>query len=401
MPEYNKNQIDSIKKIFNQEKRTSRKPELNIFSLISAQYHKENLNSDVIAGLLDIKSNPEDSRSLMDVFLDALNSSILEKNQTSTNNENIVSKIDKTNFKDYEVEREENRIDIIIKNKSTSSAIIIENKINNAPDMDNQIPRYYEKLVDEKFEKIWVLYLPLTKYKKPEIDKWTICDKEKKKIENSMVIIPVYSRTGNSLIKDWLEIALQKCNLISFNTTFVLKQYKQILEINAMNEIQLKKVGKFIELLKDKEGFDSFSEAMNAYNKVPEYLARNFEDKRILKDFYKERNSWSTSNRNEWAYKCQHPNFDNIPEVIRISFHKDGLKIQFWANEEGTGDLSKNVEPFLDKWEGHKFKKSENLNEYYYEYDLSDFSKMESFIKIRLASKLNQIGIPLNKKDAL
>ncbi len=215
MPEYNKNQIDSIKKIFNQEKRTSRKPELNIFSLISAQYHKENLNSDVIAGLLDIKSNPEDSRSLMDVFLDALNSSILEKNQTSTNNENIVSKIDKTNFKDYEVEREENRIDIIIKNKSTSSAIIIENKINNAPDMDNQIPRYYEKLVDEKFEKIWVLYLPLTKYKKPEIDKWTICDKEKKKIENSMVIIPVYSRTGNSLIL-YRTLFIESCTSLCF-----------------------------------------------------------------------------------------------------------------------------------------------------------------------------------------
>jgi len=284
MSEYKKGQIDDIKEIFTKGDEINLEPELNIFSLITSQYHKENLNSDVIAGLLDTNSNPKDGKKLMESFLDCINKSI-------SNNKIIIPKIDKKDFNNYEIKREENRIDILIKNKSSSSAIIIENKINNASDMDNQIPRYYRKLIEEKFKKIWVIYLPLTKYKQPDISKWTISKKENEEIERTMIILPVYNREGNSLIKDWLEVILLNHNDILLNTIFVLKQYKQILEINAMNEIQLKKVGKFIELLKDKEGFDSFSKATDTYNNIPEYLARDFEDKKILEDFYSECNS--------------------------------------------------------------------------------------------------------------
>lgn len=134
MSEYKKGQIDDIKEIFTKGDEINLEPELNIFSLITSQYHKENLNSDVIAGLLDTNSNPKDGKKLMESFLDCINKSI-------SNNKIIIPKIDKKDFNNYEIKREENRIDILIKNKSTSSAIIIENKINNASDMDNQIPR--------------------------------------------------------------------------------------------------------------------------------------------------------------------------------------------------------------------------------------------------------------------
>ncbi|GHT89940.1 hypothetical protein FACS1894137_19320 [Spirochaetia bacterium] len=59
--------------------------------------------------------------------------------------------IDKKYYSDSKVEREEGKIDILIKSEETRHCIIIENKINNARDMDRQLPKYFIKQKDRGF----------------------------------------------------------------------------------------------------------------------------------------------------------------------------------------------------------------------------------------------------------
>lgn len=114
----------------------------NIFELISDTYYKENFHSDIIAKLLEHKT-------VLKHFLDFI-------------------KVDNSKYlnNNYEVVREENKIDILI--ETDTNCIIIENKLNWAKDMDEQLSRYYDCCLKNNLEVDKVVYLSPNILKQPE-----------------------------------------------------------------------------------------------------------------------------------------------------------------------------------------------------------------------------------------
>lgn len=78
-------------------------------------------------------------------------------------------------------------IDGLIEDKSKEYAIIIENKICNAPDQYKQIERYYKKVINKgvKKECIFVVYLTLDGSKK--VSKYSLPDSLRKELERNFV----------------------------------------------------------------------------------------------------------------------------------------------------------------------------------------------------------------------
>lgn len=75
-------------------------------------------------------------------------------------------------IKNPKITSEKERIDVCIEDENY--AIIIENKIHNARDQDNQIDRYIDKLKNRKKEEnIFVIYLTRDDYKDPENHSFT------------------------------------------------------------------------------------------------------------------------------------------------------------------------------------------------------------------------------------
>ncbi len=111
----------------------------------------ENAHSRILLKILSYKNN--NSFPFFEIFLQCLNS----------NFQNI--KISNPIFSS-----EKDRIDVLISDRKGGYSIIIENKINNAPDQPNQIKRYVniQKSKGFKEENIIVLYLTASGSKSPE-----------------------------------------------------------------------------------------------------------------------------------------------------------------------------------------------------------------------------------------
>ena len=141
--EYLQNISESDLKKYNDivNKKGAKLGNFNLFDLISKKWHHENFHSDILKFLLENYSD------FFDNFL------------------TLIGVADKEHYKNYEVTRKEDNIDVLI--KSDTHAIIIENKINWAGDQESQIYRYYKKVKatpDIEVEKI--VYLTPSEIKK-------------------------------------------------------------------------------------------------------------------------------------------------------------------------------------------------------------------------------------------
>ena len=112
----------------------------NIFELISDIYYRENFHSDIIAKLFEHKI-------ILKNFLNYI-------------------EVDSNKYINSQIKREENKIDILI--KTETNCIIIENKLNWASDMREQLSRYYEICKNDKLEVDKIVYLSPNSSKQPE-----------------------------------------------------------------------------------------------------------------------------------------------------------------------------------------------------------------------------------------
>ena len=124
--------------------REEKEKQPNIFSVISDAYKRENYTSDVLSFILNPGAIGSDN--YLKNFLKIIN-------------------IDEISFfqnRPIKVYREEDRIDILIHNEKPNKrdAIIIESKLNNAPDQHMQLIRYYKKK-EKEFNILTVVYLTI------------------------------------------------------------------------------------------------------------------------------------------------------------------------------------------------------------------------------------------------
>lgn len=226
----NENEI-LIRKIQEYYESSSRNERFNLFTAISDQYKKENLHSDILKILLDPRSPKEiQSKSFFKIFVE---------NVFPDQNDFI------ENFDNVKVVREKGRIDILL--YDDIAGIIIENKINDAVDQNNQLARYYELLkqdisedgtdlnvkrrrlfgLNQKLQKVKVIYIAKNEYKKPNFDTYT--DWYKKYIaEMDITYLPVKSTDNMSLVH-LLELYLKQPNLSDIQKIFI-GHYKDLLE---------------------------------------------------------------------------------------------------------------------------------------------------------------------------
>lgn len=215
-----KEPVEEYKKLQADRKDTG----FNIFYLISDYYYRETFHGDIIAALL----SPEEKHNAKDLylklFLEMVNH---ELNKTGKGlyvpfYENAIVKRE-MGTNDGELR---GRIDLFIEGKD-KHCVVVENKLNNAPDTLLQLPKYYNDLKKKGYTVDAFVYMPLDSRKKPYDNDWK---DEKNYINEHLVIIPAYSKEGVNLIKNWLEPAVEKSNSESLEEAkFVLKQYIKLL----------------------------------------------------------------------------------------------------------------------------------------------------------------------------
>lgn len=198
----------------------------NVFTITSDFYHRENYHSDILAAFLRHKEDKTGKYILLEAFIEMLNAS---KKQSGKQIDYYSKPV---------IEREEHRIDILIKDEDTKHCIIIENKINDAADMYRQLPRYYDIMKDAKdYQVDAIVYLTLLPDKLPDRIGWKKDDCQK--IESCLIPIPVANTKNEiSLLKNWVEPCFN--NVYDEEVKYTLSQYKRLLEklSNSMSKLE-------------------------------------------------------------------------------------------------------------------------------------------------------------------
>ena len=307
---------------YDESKRCHEIEKHNVFRIISDLYYRENFHSDLLCYFL----NPKEKHKCGNLFLSAFIKMI---NKCGAN-------ISISDYFDAEVSREQGdidhgRIDILVLSKSCNKAIVIENKIHDAPDMQRQLPKYYDYVTDILGYTIdAIVYIPLDVAKKPDKSDWT--ESDKLHVNDSVLkIIPAYcDKTKVNLVSDWLEPAAMLADQIDVIST--LRQYLELikhLNYNFMDTIIMEKF--YNELLKS-ENFKSAQSIRNMMNELPLYMVN-----RIIKRYEGKCAPFQKINnyRNYVAYFGE----DSICEVsvkINITCSESGYNVSFlyWGNEE-------------------------------------------------------------------
>jgi len=271
---------------------------LNVFTIASDLYYRENFHSDIISAFLDPSYNHNMGPTCLYAFIEMLNNFFGNK-----------ICINKKDYREASVKRESNRIDILIQSESNKAkhCIIIENKMNNAVDMKRQIPRYFDLMVKQGFIVDAIVYIPLEDSKTPNQSSWTKTDKTN--VNPRLVILPAYSEVNSpNLVEDWI----QKCILLTKNIDCIsiFSQYAELikkLNHDIMGSVMLEKLYNELIQFEKPQSVQTLSEMLG---KIPEHMANRLLNhyKNRIGDFY-----------NIWKYKSNYFVLDFTTENHNIA----------------------------------------------------------------------------------
>jgi hypothetical protein len=215
----------------------------NIILSSSDLYYRENFHSDLIQAILD-------QGSFLSMFIDWLN----------TFDELRDKEIDKNNYNDNSsIKREESRIDILIENKKSMHCIIVENKINNAGDMDRQLPKYIEEIIRNKFTIDAVVYLSMDGSKRPDKRSWTKND-HTLIANNKVIYASVYNKiTNNDMVNGFLKRCVDTNH--SEEESSFLRQYIDLLLYLGRTQMDTNLMDQFYN--KIQEDNNNYQSALN------------------------------------------------------------------------------------------------------------------------------------------
>ena len=236
----------------------------NFFTSISDSFYKENLHSDILKLILDPFTPELGNKKYLEYFLGSLFKLRPDLDLPSLQaNTPII------------VEREKGRIDILI--TIGRSAIIVENKINNAKDRNSQLHRYYEYVKSSGNEVAAVVYLPLT-YCEPSLD---YCKPEYEHLINPvkerLVIFPVISRSSKpsliSLLSGIVEITENQTSKV------YLEQYRNLIKHLSRNEMTKGLSKKILtSIFADQEKLEAAKDITGIWNSRNELISEMLRD---------------------------------------------------------------------------------------------------------------------------
>lgn len=354
-----KNLLQSWKKHYQELKKIrgshAESVDFNIFKIVSDLYYRENFHSDIIYELLKTQ-NGEGLSELIKMI-----------------NAHGKIKLDIDDFRNASIKKEytienKRRIDILIWSKKSGKIIIIENKINNAPDQYRQIPdyvKYVNNTLKEEFEitkteVVCVIYLPLI-YKKPSKEGWT--KEERANIYKILEIIPAY----DYLCDNWITPFAN--NTTNHKVKYTLEQYKDLIIELSKKESMNSKTKEFYEILQNmgEEGLETALSIKKVIDELPKFRAKRIRDKFSTQPCNKFGNTliWKNKNRGVWIAKfLEYPN-NKIDLWLRIECWEKEYKITI--NEGKTFKKgNKTLSDFLDSKELKQFfKKCSTENEWH------------------------------------
>jgi hypothetical protein len=234
----------------------------NVFYLISDYYYRETFHGDLIAALLAPNEKHNEGNLYINLFIDMINEQkqLVDCQYYQTP---IVIKEFSTN--DGELS---GRIDILI--EGDKHCIVIENKLNNAPDTYQQLPKYYRDLNHRGFTIDAFVYLPLDPNKQPDYSSWTNND-VRKFISKRLVIIPAYSINSVNLVENWLAIAEEKTS--NDDARFIIRQYKSLLNnltVDIMDDREI------LDIISNERFFETTISILNLQNEFSNRIKRDF-----------------------------------------------------------------------------------------------------------------------------
>lgn len=289
-----------LKKIKNELEQNS----FNLFTISSYNSYLENFHSDVIAILL----NPNERHNQKNLFLDYFLDYLIQ----------LGVKINKDDYALSEITREKGRIDIWIKDNTSKKSIIIENKINNAEDQDNQIENYYNYVENSGFQIDSIIYLTLNGNKKAPLT-------ERININEKIINIASFSNSGNDICKGWLHKCYDNSN-DEDNRSFI---YQYLKLIKHLSQIGMDKQIKddFYSVINNGDGFQKTKAIAELVASLEEYRADLFASK--IGNEYLPFKKNSRYRPNHWLYENF---FDNgIVFKLDVYFHSDGsARLDFW-----------------------------------------------------------------------
>lgn len=285
----------------------------NLILSTSDIYYRENFHSDILVAIL------QKNTKYIHWFIDFINLSTHRI-------------VDSSYYKNVVVVREDNRIDILIKDTETKHCIIFENKINNAGDMDRQIPRYVNLQKDNEMIIDAVVYFSLDGRKRPDTVSWTKSDKELMKNENI-----IYCAAVNDTEKCFLNNFLRKCILsnTSIDEYSFFRQYADLIQYMWSDQMDMNLMEDFYQTICKENNYKSAQSIRSMVNDLV-----TFRRDRIY-NFYVNNHS-PFDNISTWSsndtlfHKISTITDENIKFDIFSS--ETNTLIQFWVQNPKTND---------------------------------------------------------------
>lgn len=273
----------------------------NLFTISSYNSYLENFHSDIIASLLDPKGLHQQGNTFLYLFIEFLN-------------ESYSFNISNGDFQNSIVSRETGRLDIWIRDEVSKQSIIIENKINNAADMEEQIDRYFSYAQDaRKYEVKAVVYLSLDGSKKAPA---TI-----EKLDEYVRNIGAFTNLGNDLVNGWLQPCLKSHG--NTDSLSVIHQYIKLIKHLANHKMDTNTIEKYYEFLNTHNGFEIANTVVEMNSKITSHRADKFEK--------------GISNYAPFSKQCRYKNNYWLYEYYKVmSFN---LKLDVWFNIDGSAGV--------------------------------------------------------------
>ena len=273
-----------------------------------------------------------------------------------------------------EVVKGDYRIDILIYEKE-KYAIVIENKIWDAPDQPNQLANYIDTMLSSGYgfgkEQIYVAFLPRTKDHTPSLNSWKSKESEEtydKEFRNRYRLIDFEEK-----ILPWLESS-RVVQGINDDQYFVHSRFlfidflKRKLDLDSIDKMEQKEVEKKLrEHIYTNDAVADTNKLLQMINKLPK-----IDIKEVVKQLTKLRKERTIAAMQEWvdrlhvdypdytihddrcgAHFCVgvHVPYKHIPEFFNVfiwNFHNgDSIRIGIELTKEGT-PYRKEIEPQVE-----------------------------------------------------
>jgi len=273
----------------------------NLFTISSYNSYLENFHSDIIASLLNPIGLHQQGYKFLYLFIEYLN-------------KYYKLNIFINDYKNTIVTRETGRLDIWIRDLNSKQSIIIENKINNATDMVDQIDRYFTYAQDaKKFKVNAVIYLSLdgSKHAPATIEN----------LDDYLRNIGAFTNTENDLVQGWLIPCLKYHG--NTDSHSVIHQYIKLIKHLANHKMDTNTIERYYEFLNTPNGFEIGNAVTEMNKKIPAFRAEKFSNEiKSPKPF----SSRIRYKENYWLF-------------VNYKVQNSELKLDIWFNNDGSAGV--------------------------------------------------------------